>query len=201
MAAAMPLPTHVEAAAILRAYSERSVPLPTQDAGRWYAAGGRYWVLVWMVCGYETEGDKMHAADSLWWGLPLDRVDAATFWAELTDLAAESDRWQLAQGQDVSSPVVDVPELLERTFPWAENFLRIRPIWRLPAKAGNKALQKFISDGYKKLQEWRKTRPPGWRPPLPPPVPSAPGAGWLVLLLVGAIALGGTRRTPTRRRR
>lgn len=196
----LPLPTRIEAAAILRAYSERSVPLPVQEIAAWYAPGGRYWVLCWSVLGWEREGDKFLGPSSVSWSFPLDVPDAVRFWDELLLLASSSDAWQLAQGADVSPPSVDVPSLLSREVDWSQLF-ELRPIWRLPTKAGSSALRDFIRKGWVALQEWRKKRQADpSRPILPPPMPRGPGGGTaLLVILLGAAILVGGRRNRRRR--
>jgi len=194
---------NVEAAAILRAYSERAVPLPVQEAAEWYAPGGRYWRLVWAVCGYVSEGDKMHAAESLWWVSPISPSLAAEFWPTLEELAAQSDAWQLRQGIDTSPPKIDTQALLSRSVPWTDAFLSLRPapIWdRFSSKPTT--LMAFIKEAYGKLKEWRKRRS---ATPLPLPLPGRKSdGGGLTLILLGVAALvlsGGGRRTTSRRSR
>ena len=199
----LPIPTRIEAAAILRAWEERAVPLPLQEAAEWYAPGGDYWRLRWAVCGWQREGDKFLASTALGWGLPLSAREAADFWATMDVLATESDQWQLAQGADVSPPLVDVAALLRRTEkPIWEKVTSIGPIWTWNDKAPRN-LAKFITDSWEKLKEWRRKRQADpTRPVLPPPLPSLPSAGaaGLFIILGVAIILGTTTRRPTRTR-
>lgn len=188
---------------MLRAYSEKAVPLPLQTTAEWYAPGGRYWRLVWMTCGWENEGDKFAAADSLWWGQPMAPNDAADFWSEMRALADASDRWQLAQGLDVAPPTINVPALMSRSYSWTELLMPRYDFWN-PPKKRSEALTSYLAKAWEMLKEWRKRRQanPG-RPPLPPPLPGEGMGG--TLLLLGGLALlmlaGGRRRTTTRTRR
>lgn len=180
----------VVAAALLRAYSEKRVPLPVQDAADWYSTGGRYWQLVWNVCGWRVAGDKFYGDKSLAWAQPMPVGMSREFWRELTNLAAASDRWQLAQGIDTTPPDVDVSALTHRSADW-RRFFELHPIWSLPSKPKSVALVGFLKEAWKQLQEWYRKRYPG-RPPLPPALPSMSGAG--VGLVVVALLVASSRR-------
>lgn len=186
----------VVAAAMLRAYSERSVPLPVQDAAEWYGPGGRYWRLLWLVCGWRTAGDKFIGDKSLAWAEPLSVGDSSTLWQEMTALASTSDRWQVAQGIDVAPPHVDVAALTNRSRDW-RHFFELHPIWNQPSAARSVALVKLLKDAWKQLQDWYKRRYPS-RPPLPPALPSV-GAG-PVIALVALVAIASSSRRRGRRR-
>ena len=183
---------------MLVAYREANVPLSYQTASDWYSTGGRYWRRVWAVCGYLKQGDRFFGTESLAWADPLP--DYAGFWADMTALAADSDAWQLAQGQDVPPPKVDTAALVHRTASWRE-VLTTR--WGFmggkPDPTTARRLVAVLKEAAKKLDEWYKRRFPG-RPPLPPPMPSGDGA-ILIAALVGLALLGGVRRRPTSRRR
>ncbi len=175
------------------------MPLSYQTASDWYSTGGRYWRRVWAVCGYLKQGDKFYGAESLAWAEPLP--DAAGFWDDMTALASESDAWQLAQGQDVPAPLVDVNALIHRTASWREVFLtRWGIMGNKPEPTSPKKLMAVLKEAWKQLQEWYKRRFPG-RPPLPPPAPSVDGGGILFAALVGLAILGGAGRRTNRNRR
>ena len=198
----VPIPPRVAALAMLVAYREANVPLSYQTASDWYSTGGRYWRRVWAVCGYFKQGDKFYGATSLAWADPLTLADATAFWTDLHDLAADSDAWQLAQGQDVPPPVVDVGALVARSVSWSDRLTTRNPIWEWGKEhraATPKQLVAVLKEAAKKLDEWYKRRFPG-RPPLPPPMPSGDGAA-LLLLGAAALVLLGRRRNPTRTRR
>lgn len=188
----------VVAAAVLRAYSEKRVPLSVQDASEWYGLGGRYWTLVWMVCGWVRAGDKFIGDKSLAWAEPLAQGSSREFWREMGNLAQLSDTWQLAQGIDVEPPPVDVAALTNRSRDW-RHFFELHPIWNQPAAARSVALVAFLKEAWKQLQEWYRKRYPG-RPPLPPALPSADGV-LIVAALVGLAILGGAGRRTNRNRR
>lgn len=190
----------VVAAAILRAYSERRVPLPVTAAADWYSTGGRYWAQVWTVCGWRKAGDKFIGDKSIAWAEPMPPREAELFWQEIGNLARASDAWQVAQGIDASTPTpqVDVAALTNRSRDW-RHFFELHPIWNQPSAARSTALVAFLKEAWKQLQEWYRKRYPG-RPPLPPALPSVGGGAiWLVFLL--GIAASGRRKTPPRRRR
>jgi MYXO-CTERM domain-containing protein len=185
----LPTPTRIEAAAILRAYSETAVPLPLQDAARWYAVGGDYWRVRWMVCGWTREGDRMLDPKAAGWGFLMSSTESRDLWSMLAALAEDSDRWQLAQGTDTLPPTVDVAALMRwdtRTL-W-EQVTMIGPLWRRNDRAPRN-LARFIAESYKRLQEWRRTRRPGQTPTRT----DGPGGGMLLLLAAVAI-LGSSRR-------
>ena len=180
----------VVAAAILRAYSEKRTPLPVQEAADWYSTGGRYWQLVWNVCGWRAAGDKFIGDKSLAWAEPMPVGMAREFWREMANLASASDRWQLAQGIDTTPPTVDVAALTNRSRDW-KHFFELHPIWNQPTAARSVALVGFLKDAWKQLQEWYRKRYPG-RPPLPPALPSA-NLGVVGLVVVAAL-LASSRR-------
>ena len=185
----------VVAAAILRAYSERNVPLSVPDAADWYSTGGRYWQLLWNVCGWRKAGDKFIGDKSIAWAEPVEPALARELWRELNNLAAASDAWQRAQGIDASPPTVNVAALTTRSRDW-RHFFELHPIWNQPSAARSVALVALLKEAWKQLQEWYRKRYPG-RPPLPPALPSAGGA--LIFLAIAAVALAS--RSSTRRRR
>lgn len=202
----MPVPFRVAALALLWAYREANVPLSYQTASDWYSVGGRWWRRVWTTCGFLKQGDKFYGAKSLAWGEPLSLAEATALWDDMTALAHASDEWQLAQGQDVPAPVVDVGALVARSVSWGDRLTTINPAWEWGQEhraATPRKLVAILKEAAKKLDEWYKRRFPG-RPPLPPPMPSVDGGAALLLLAgLGLLMLagGGRRRTTTRTRR
>lgn len=187
---------------MLVAYREANVPLSYQAASDWYSVGGRYWRRVWAVCGYFKQGDKFYGAKSLAWADPLSPTENAAFWNDMVDLAAESDGWQVAQGQDVPPPTVDVGALVARSVSWSDRLTTMNPIWEWGDEhraATPRRLVEVLKDAAKKLEEWYRRRFPG-RPPLPPPLPGE-GVGALVVLGAFALILAGSRRRTTTRTR
>lgn len=147
---------------------------------------------MWRVCGWQTEGDRFFGAQSLAWGLPLERGEAPELWNELGALAEISDQWQVSRGRDSTPPSSDYGDFFQRPRPTLSQVL-LPASYLLSDRQPSVALARFLKLAYGELQKWRRTRqPPRLVRPLIPT--SSGGGGALLIAAVVVIALRKSRK-------